>query len=332
MPNGPAEGKQTNAKKPVYYFTTTDKNLDDSTTTCWVDGQTPLNPCLSPFQQPTNLNDGAHTLHITNEDVAGNVREFDINFTVDTLSASVAFGDTPSSPSGPSADFTFTASSALGAEGYFECRTSFNGGAPGPWSTCASPLELTELSSGTRKLEVRAVDSAGNASTGGGIASHTWTTVGGAPDTVITASNKNGGTAAFGFNSPGNPLATFECKIDAGTFGACTSPKSYSGLAVGEHTFSVRATNQVGTTDGSAATSTWTVGAPTAPDTDISRTAGQQHRQDGHLRIRLERFAGHLRMSLDDGAFAACTSPKSYSGLAEGAHTFKVRCRQRRPD
>ena len=66
----------------------------------------------------------------------------------------------------------------------------------------------------------------------------------------------NGNSAAFGFNSPGNNLATFECSIDGGAFGACTSPKSYTNLAVGSHTFAVRATNQVGTTDGSPATHT----------------------------------------------------------------------------
>ena len=325
-PNGPGEGKQTNAKRPIWSFDTTDINLDSATITCWVDSQTPVTGCLTPFQPSANLADGTHTLHITAMDVAGNTGTFDASFKVNTLSASVAFSDTPDSPSGPTADFAFTASTDLGAEGKFECRTSLNGGAPGAWATCESPLHLTGLSSGTRKLEVRAVDSAGNASTGSGIASHTWTTIGGTPDTTITGSSKTGTTASFGFNSAGNPLATFECKLDSGAFSACTSPKTYTGLSTGSHTFSVRATNQVGSTDASPATNTWSVSAPTAPNTNItSQPSASTAATDASFSFASSAAVSTFECSLDGGDFAACESPKAYTGLAVGDHTFKVR-------
>lgn len=49
-------------------------------------------------------------------------------------------------------------------------------------------------------------------------------------------------TATFTFLRP-DGTSTFECKLDAGAFTPCTSPKTYSGLSVGPHTFSVHATN-----------------------------------------------------------------------------------------
>ncbi len=81
-----------------------------------------------------------------------------------------------------------------------------------------------------------------------------------APNTSITANPTNPSnlnTASFSFVStePG----TFECQIDGGSYSACTSPKSYSSLADGSHTFNVRAKDLTGNMDASSATFTWTI-------------------------------------------------------------------------
>jgi hypothetical protein len=47
--------------------------------------------------------------------------------------------------------------------------------------------------------------------------------------------------------------------LDSGSFETCTSPKTYSGLKKGSHTFAVRAVDAAGNLDPTPATRTWKV-------------------------------------------------------------------------
>jgi hypothetical protein len=76
-------------------------------------------------------------------------------------------------------------------------------------------------------------------------------------------------TARFGF-SANEADATFECKLDGGAFEGCASPKEYSGLAEGSHTFEVRAKNRFGT-DETPDSHTWYVDL-TAPKVEEPTT------------------------------------------------------------
>jgi hypothetical protein len=93
------------------------------------------------------------------------------------------------------------------------------------------------------------------------------------PDTTINngpTGTINSSSATFQFSSS-EPDSTFECKLDTGAFEACTSPKDYTGLSEGSHTFTVKATDPAGNTDQTPDSRTWTIDT-TAPAASI--TAG----------------------------------------------------------
>jgi hypothetical protein len=91
------------------------------------------------------------------------------------------------------------------------------------------------------------------------------------PETTIESGPSgtvNDRSASFAFSST-EPDSTFECRIDSGAFGSCTSPKGYANLSDGSHTFEVRATDGADNTDATPASRTWTVDATvdtTAPE------------------------------------------------------------------
>ena len=64
--------------------------------------------------------------------------------------------------------------------------------------------------------------------------------------------------ATFGFSS-NEPNSTFECKLDDGSFQACSSPKSYYTLREGQHTFAVRAIDGAGNSDPTPAEYAWEI-------------------------------------------------------------------------
>ncbi len=81
-----------------------------------------------------------------------------------------------------------------------------------------------------------------------------------APDTILIAqpSNPSNNTLpTFSFSS--NEVCTFECKVDNGSFSACTNPVTLSSLSDGSHTFSVRAIDFAGNIDPTPAAYTWTI-------------------------------------------------------------------------
>jgi len=213
--------------------------------------------------------DGVHQLRARAIDAAGNVGPFSTpnrEFSVDTVApdTTITSGPTGVVNSG-SATFEFTSTEA----GSFIC--SVDGGSE---VSCSSPHTVTGLSDGSHTFEVYAVDAAGNADTSP--ASRTWTVDTTAPDTTITSGPSGlvaSADATFEFTS-NEAGAVFDCSLDAGSFTACSSPHTYTGLPDGSHTFEVRARDAASNVDPTPASQVWTSDA-TAPATPVIVTPAE---------------------------------------------------------
>ena len=100
------------------------------------------------------------------------------------------------------------------------------------------------------------------------------------PTTTITSGpdgRKKNSSPSFGFEA--SEPSTFECALDSGPFAPCTSPKSYSDLADGDHTFKVRATDSGGNTEDPPAERSFTV--DTTVDGSASAKKKQKQKQKG---------------------------------------------------
>jgi hypothetical protein len=82
------------------------------------------------------------------------------------------------------------------------------------------------------------------------------------PDTVLTsgpATLTNETSAAFTFSSTKVGVTRFQCSLDHTNFVPCVSPRVYSALGLGLHSFEVSAVDAVGDADPSPAAWQWTV-------------------------------------------------------------------------
>ena len=129
--------------------------------------------------------------------------------------------------------------------------------------------------------------------------------------------------AALGFGDTQSGVS-FLCKLDAASFGACSSPKSYGGLGQGTHTFQVEAQDSFGNTS-TATSRTWQIDSVSPPAPHISSgPADPTNHATGAFTFTETETGASLWCSLDGSTYASCSSPKSYSGLGEGEHTFRA--------
>jgi hypothetical protein len=212
-----------------------------------------------------------------------------------------------------SAAFAFT---TLPATATFQCRLDGSS-----FSNCISPKVYPgPIAYGSHTFRVRAV----SGSTTSAATLYTWSVVPPAPAITSQPSNPSTSTTAtFTFTSTGTGLS-FQCSLDGVAFAACTSPKTYTALAVGSHTFRVRA---VGNNVPSQPTEyTWSITSPAPPQPTITQ------QPDNPSSATSATFAftdtdptATFECSLDNSAFTACTSPKQFTDLGNGSHTFQVR-------
>jgi large repetitive protein len=145
-------------------------------------------------------------------------------------------------------------------------------------------------------------------------------------DSVVPAeATTNSTDVVFNFSS-NIQGSSFWCSLDSSPAEQCDSPKSYTGLTNGSHTFSVYAKSPKGAVDNSPATHSWNVDAQ-APSVTITNLASLPGLTQGNS-ISFEFFADEasaFECHLDDQIPTTCESPTSYSGLGDGIHSFAVR-------
>ncbi|SEL60939.1 gliding motility-associated C-terminal domain-containing protein [Chitinophaga rupis] len=184
----------------------------------------------------------------------------------------------------------------------------------------------TGTGDGTLRLDVNGTGISPTVSPAPFITGQVYTIDKTAPTTTITATppvltNSSSGTFTFTSNEAG----TFEASLDGGPYTAATSPRTYTGLADGSHTFSVRAIDAAGNVAVTPASYTWTVDQ-TAPNTTITSAPPAFTNSSNATFTFISSEAGStFQASLDGGPFTPVTSPSTYTGLADGSHTFSVR-------
>ena len=211
--------------------------------------------CSSPHTTAALAN-GAHTFEVRASDAAGNTDATPASraITVDTVAPQTTID---AGPTGPTNDSTPTFSFSSEAGTTFQCRVD-----TAAFTACSSPHTTAVLAGGAHTFEVRATDAAGN--TDATPASRAITVDTAAPQTTITnppPATTTSTAAQFTFTAS-ETGSTFECSLDGAAFTACTSPQSYTGLATGTHTFSVRARDAAGNLDATPATHSWTITPP----------------------------------------------------------------------
>jgi hypothetical protein len=245
-PNSSA-GVTINATAPGSVTITGPSNTNDNTPTltlttsgtgghieCKIDNGS-FTTVTSPWTLAT-LADGTHTItchYVSGTGVNGPDSTYTVN--VDTTAPSAV---TVTGPSGLINDSTPSYTLGGGTGGSFQCKV--DGGA---WITVVSPFTTAVLSEGAHTVTCRAIDAAGNTTAEVAKSITVDTTI--PTVTINDGAPRWDGKHDFTFSS-NEAGTTFQCKVDAGSYAAATSPYTTPVLANGSHTFTCIGTDAAG--------------------------------------------------------------------------------------
>lgn len=290
--------------------------------------QSPSADCSSKTLSLLGLQDGDHTLTVTLTDAASQIATLGASIRLDRTPPSFILSEKPAAVTGMnSARLTFSATDLLSSvsELTFECAVDV-----ADFTACSSPLVLSGLAPGSRSVKVRAIDKAKNKSA---VQTVNWTIDASAPVLMVSekpsdVSNSKTPRVAFAASQNGSPLTQFNCQLDQQSGQACTSPWTQSALAEGRHTLTLRAWSLQGSWS-EPLTFSWIVDSisPTTPvlTTMTSTTTTSRSLSFAFMSTDAGSAVANYECALNSGAFAACTSPKSYSSLGDGPQIFKVK-------
>lgn len=141
------------------------------------------------------------------------------------------------------------------------------------------------------------------------------------------ANPTNQTTANFGFSSDVGPALDYECRLDSGSWAPCNSmTASYSSLADGPHTFTVRA--MAGETEAGTASYSWSIDT-VAPVINITGgPTGLTNSRNATFNTTKSEPLSSITCLLDGNPVTPCNPTgnftNSFTNLADGAHSFTV--------
>jgi len=246
------------------------------------------------------------------------------NGNTDISPPDTSISTSPDSPTNAtSASFTFSSTEARAT---FEC--SINNGA---FATCTSPENNTNLTEGDNTFSVRATDSSGNTDTTPAV--FNWVIDTTAPDISVPADIMINATGANGILATDAAIqifingATATDNVDE-NISANISNDAPETFPIGTTTVTFSVTDAAGNTaSNTASIDVLPVGSDiTPPDTSVSSNHSNPTNTTSASFIFDSTEAGStFKCSINNEAFAPCTSPKIYTNLAEGNNTFSVR-------
>ena len=238
----------------------------------------------------------------------------------DVLAPDTAITSGPDPVSGRDVTFTFTKSEPAGG---FACYLD-----NGAWNACNQTQTYTNLAPGPHSLSVMGI--------GPGLqfmditpATWSWTVDDSIPDARLTGTppdtTKTSNSRDPTFTWTSSNATAFECTLDTQSPSACTSPKSYSNLTDGNHTFTVKAISG-SSGDQTPPTHTWKIDA-TPPTTALCPVNGPAciaegattHSPNATFWFRTEPAGDQNRFEcqLDSGPWRWCYSDISPTGVSK---------------
>jgi large repetitive protein len=268
----------------------------------------------SPIQL-NGLPEGAHVFEVSATDLVGNPGNtishgFNVDLTAPQLSLSAQITGQTRFDSNV---LTFSADEAA----TFQCNADGAG-----FAACASPLELSGLAEGDHSVEVRAVDMAGNVSA---TASASWSVDTVAPLTSLIATQTSANSYSFALAST-EANSSFLCSLDGAMASVCTSPAAYSNLIPGQHIFSAWAVDAAGNMDPVGASYNFSIASPiTTMLTAVNPSGAYINVRDITFEFSANQAGATFVCSLNGAAYSPCSSPFTYTNLADATYNFTVK-------